>query len=99
MLYKEKAMPCEFDVTLLEKKGHVKWVLDHADRLQCHLTYEPLTEDANKELITVVAQAIGIPKSKVRIVHGRERYEKKIKITDHDITFEQVLKALGIIKA
>lgn len=92
-------MPCEFDVKVVEKKGHVRWELDHADRLQCHLTYPPLSEDANRELIKVLSESIGIPHSKVRIIHGIENHTKTIKITDHDVTFEDVLKALGIIKS
>ena len=91
-------MPCEFDVKIVEKKNHVRWELDHADRLQCHLTHPALSEDANKELIATLAEAIGIPHSKVRIVQGDHDHHKLVKITDHDIVFEDVLKALGIIK-
>lgn len=92
-------MPCEFDVKIVEKKGQVRWELDHADRLQCHLTHPPLSEDANRELITSIAEALGVSHSKVRIVQGNNDHHKLIKITDHDIVFEDVLKALGIIKA
>lgn len=92
-------MPCEFDVKIVGKKGHVHWELDphHEGQLLCYLTHEPLTHDANLEIIEELAEAIGINKSKVRIVHGQERHTKKIKITDHEITFDEVLVDLGLI--
>lgn len=91
-------MPCEFEVKIAGKKQHVRWELDKAGRIQCYVTYEPLSEDANRELITHIAEALGINKSKVVLVHGVENEKKFFRITDHDIDLEKAMKALGLSK-
>lgn len=92
-------MACEFDVKLMGKKGHVHWELDphHERQLLVYLQHEPLTHAANEQLITEIAEALGINKSKVRIVHGEEQWTKRIKITDHEIGYDEVLVALGVL--
>jgi uncharacterized protein YggU (UPF0235/DUF167 family) len=93
----EKAMPCEFDVFVTKKASHVRWTHDTKhNRLECSLTHEPMSEDANKELIHTIAEAVGVSLSKVVIVHGVHDYTKRVKISDHHITMDHVLQGLGL---
>jgi uncharacterized protein YggU (UPF0235/DUF167 family) len=91
-------MPCEFDVHVLEKRAHVHWGLDKNDQLQCHLTHEPTSDAANRELLKLIAEAVGTSNSKVTLVHGVQDHVKRIKISDHDVALEDVYQALGMIK-
>ncbi|HZW60790.1 MAG TPA: DUF167 domain-containing protein [Candidatus Babeliales bacterium] len=89
-------MPCEFDVHVVGKAGHVKWANGKVGRLECYVTHPPLSDAANKELIKHIAEAVGVSHSKVQIIHGIEDQHKKIKISDHHITMDTVLQALGL---
>ncbi len=90
-------MPCEFDVNVVKKAGHARWSYDEKHkRFECSLTHEPMSEDANKELIKIIAEACGVSLSKVVIVHGVHDYTKRIKISDHHITLQDVMVGLGL---
>lgn len=91
-------MPCEFEVIVAGRRGHMHWEKSIRGVLHCFVTHEPLSMDTNRELIEALARAVGVSKSKVEIVHGIADHRKAIKITDHSVTLEQVLKALGVDK-
>jgi len=92
-------MPYEFEVKILGKKNRLHWEMDTAGRIRCYVTVEPLSEDANRELITALAESIGVNKSKVELVHGVEDYTKVFKITDSGVNGDDVLRALGLSSA
>lgn len=91
-------MPCEFTVKIVGKKGHIHWEVN-GGHLHCYVTSEPLSEDANRELIKYIAESVGVSHSKVRLIHGVEDHTKTFKITDHEITLDDVMQALNIKKA
>lgn len=91
-------MACEFEVKILGKKGHSHWEYNGGNRLLFYSTYAPLSEDANRELITQLAEAVGINKSKIHLVHGVENELKLFKITDKDIDFDAVLEGLDLVE-
>ena len=69
-------MPCEFKVKIMGKKGHSHWEYKSDHYLLFYSTYEPLSEDANRELVTEIAEAVGVNKSKVHLIHGVEDQHK-----------------------
>ncbi len=92
-------MPCDFEVKILGQKRKLHWELDGAGRVRCYVTHEPLSEDANKELIAAIAEAVGVNKSKVELVHGVEDHTKLFKITDKEINLDGLMRALGLSKS
>jgi uncharacterized protein YggU (UPF0235/DUF167 family) len=91
-------MPCVFDVTIVGKKGHIHWELN-SETIHCYVTHEPLSEDANKEIIDQIARAVSLPHSKITLVHGPHDYTKRIHISDAQVSLEDVLDGLGLKKS
>jgi uncharacterized protein (TIGR00251 family) len=88
-------MPLILEVKVVPGSSHAKWVLDKVGRLKCYVKNPAEDHKANDELLKTLAKALGVNLSKVEIVAGVESRNKRIKIHG-DVTFEQVLKALGL---
>ena len=88
-------MALTVEIKVVPSSGRNTWMLDKAGTLKCYLKSPPERGLANKELIKLIAKALGIPKSDVEIVAGATSRKKRIKI-ETNITLEQFLAALGI---
>jgi uncharacterized protein (TIGR00251 family) len=88
-------MPLLIEIKAAPQSGRHEWSLDSAGRLKVHLKNPAEDHKANHEIIKSLAEAVGIPQSKVEIVSGIESRNKKVKI-GADITFEQLLEKLGL---
>ncbi|MFC1841503.1 DUF167 domain-containing protein [Candidatus Dependentiae bacterium] len=84
-----------FDVKVVPSSGRNKWVMHASDTLKCYLKSPPEKGLANKELIKMIAKAVGVTKSDVEIISGATSRNKKIKIFA-DISFDQLLDKLGL---
>lgn len=88
-------MPFIFDVKVVPRSGKKGFKLDKQGRLKCYLKSAPERGQANKELIKLIAKALGITQAETEIVAGATSRTKKIKIS-RDLTFAQLLAELGI---
>ena len=88
-------MPTVFDIKVVPASGRNKWILDKSGKLKCYLKNPPEKGLANKELVTLLAKVLSIPKSDVEIVSGAMSRNKILKV-ELDITFDQLLALLGI---
>lgn len=84
-----------FEVKVVPSSGRNKWVLDKSDMLKCFLKNPPEKGLANKELIKLLAKTLSIPQDEVTIIFGETSRTKRLRIA-RDMTFDQLLKKLGI---
>jgi len=88
-------MPLVITVKVTPSSGRSKCVLDAANRLKCFLKSPPERGKANAELCATLAKAVGVSRDGVTILAGQTARTKTVKI-DAEITFDQLLAALGI---
>lgn len=85
------------DIKVVPSSGKSECKLDKNGMLKCYLKSPPENGKANKELVKMLAKAIGAPQDEVFIVSGEASRNKRIKI-EQNITFDQLLEKLGIDK-
>ncbi len=83
------------DIKVVPRSGRIKWVLAGDDRLKCYLKSPPEKGKANRELVALLAKALGITQDKISIITGATSRNKRIKI-EAEISFDVLLQALGI---
>jgi len=89
-------MPFTFDIKVVPSSGRVSWVIDkRGGQLKCYLKSPPERGKANKELIKLLAKALGITKNNITIIAGATGRKKRIRI-EQKMTFATLLTALGI---
>lgn len=80
---------------VVPQSGRQKCVLDKSGQLKCYLKSPPEDGKANKELIGLFAEALGIPKNHISIVQGLTSRNKIIAITGN-VTMHDVQKAFNL---
>jgi len=88
-------MPLVITVKVIPSSGRSQCSLDAAGRLKCHLKSPPERGKANTELCAMLAKAVRVTRDAVTIMAGQTSRTKTVKL-DADITFDQLLAALGI---
>jgi len=88
-------MSLTVSLKVVPSSGRNAWMLDTSGHLKCYLKNPPEKGKANKELITLLAQALDIPKSDVEIIGGLASRKKRLKI-NLDISFDELVQKLGI---
>lgn len=53
--------------------------------IKVHLASEPADEESNVELVSFLAEVLGVPKSRVEIVAGENGRDKLISVLDMDV--------------
>ncbi len=82
---------------VVPKSGRNAWKLEENSRLKCYLKNPAEQGKANQELIGLFSKQLGVPRATISILTGLTSKIKRIKI-DTDITFDYVLKTLGLDK-
>ena len=62
----------------------------HGDAIKIRLTSPPVDDAANEELIALLARALGVPRSEVRIVAGARARSKIVEVVGASI--DQVMQ-------
>lgn len=62
----------------------------HGDAIKIRLTSPPVDDAANEELIALLARALGVPRSEVRIVGGARARSKIVEVVGASI--DQVMQ-------
>ena len=52
----------------------------HGDAIKIRLTSPPVDDAANEELVALLAEALGVPRSEVRIVSGARARSKIVEV-------------------
>lgn len=86
-----------FNVKVVPSSGRSGFVLDKSGGIKCFLKSAPEQGKANKELIKLIAKAVGASRADVVIVQGAISRYKKIRI-DKPLTIEQLFACLGLEK-
>lgn len=79
-------------ITPAAKRNEVTGPL--GDALKIRLQAAPIEGKANLALIRYLAASVGVPKSRVRVVHGHTSRHKVVEIDGADLTPAQVRQAL-----
>jgi len=82
-------------VKVVPSSGRSAWKMDKSGMLKSYLKSPPEKNEANQELVKNIAKALKVPQESIIIIGGATSRTKRIKINT-DITYNQVLKALGI---
>ena len=83
------------EIKVVPSSGFSKITLDKAGVLKCYLKSPPEDGKANKELIRLWADLLGVTQSAITIISGLISCKKKIKITA-PLTLQDVLHKLGL---
>lgn len=88
-----------FNLTVEPGSNHMRWDVRAGNPelvLVCHHKEPDDSKTVNTDIITSLAQALGINHSKVHIVMGVEARHKRIKISEEKATYQELLKKLGV---
>ncbi len=83
------------DIKVVPSSGRVAWKIDKLGQLKCYLKSPPERGKANKELIKLLAKALGITQNHITIIAGATGRKKRIRI-EQEMTFAMLLATLGI---
>lgn len=88
----ERPAICMFHVQPRAKRTEiVGW---HGDAIKIRLTAPPVNGAANEELVTYLADELGLTRSSIEIVGGRTARRKRVALTG--VTREEVLDRLHL---
>ncbi len=82
-------------IKVVPSSGQSRWIIDKSGILKGYLKNPAERGLANEELVKTIAKALRITQNHITIVSGATDRNKRIKI-DTNITYEQLLAALGI---
>ncbi|MEK7552137.1 MAG: DUF167 domain-containing protein [Patescibacteria group bacterium] len=51
-----------------------------ADKFECHLKEKPQNNAANKKLLSIIAEYLGLPENKIKIVKGHHSPSKILSV-------------------
>jgi hypothetical protein len=82
------------EVKVATQSGKHSICLDKSGSLKCFVKAAPEDGKANKEVIEVISDAIGVTKRSIEIISGLISRKKKLAIQT-DLTYEQFLIKIG----
>lgn len=88
-------MPLQLVVKVVPNSGRQAWTIDKAGQLKCYLKSLPEKGMANKELIKILANSLGITQDAIKLVGGLTTRTKRLLI-ETNLTSQQVEAILGI---
>ena len=83
------------DIKVVPSSRRVTWKIDKLGKLKYYLKSPPERGKANKELVKLLAKALGVKQYDITIIAGRTGRKKIIRI-EQEITLPILLIALGI---
>jgi len=83
------------EVKVVPSSGRSQCVIDKSGTFKCYLKSPPEKGLANKELIKMVAKAVGATQNNVTILTGAASRHKRIKIIT-DMSYDDFLRCLGL---
>jgi hypothetical protein len=83
------------EIKVFPQSGRQKIVLDSSGILKCFILSVPEEGKANREIIELFADILGMKKQNIEILSGLISRKKKIAI-HIDITYQQFLQRLGL---
>jgi len=86
-----------FEVKVVPSAGRIAWTIDSSGQVKCFLKSAAEKGKANRELIKLLADILGLRQGQIRIVLGETSRKKRLKI-DADFSREQILHMLNLDK-
>lgn len=83
------------EIKVVPQSGKNEWVLDKSGKLKCYLKSPPERGLANKELIKILAQKLGVTQNAVELISGHTSRNKRVKI-EGVASLEHLIALLGI---
>lgn len=83
------------EIHVMPSSSRVGFFFDAAGRLKCRLSSPPEKGLANRELIELVARALGVSKNAVQIVSGLTARKKRLQLTGVS-NYTHFLKLVGL---
>ncbi|HRN78610.1 MAG TPA: DUF167 domain-containing protein [Candidatus Dependentiae bacterium] len=83
------------EIKVVPSSGRIAWAIDRSGQIKCFLKSPPEHGKANRELIKLIAQSLGLQQGQVRIVFGETSRKKRVKI-DADISQTDILRILHL---
>ncbi|MCL4229741.1 DUF167 domain-containing protein [Candidatus Dependentiae bacterium] len=83
------------EIKVVPQSGKNEWVLDKSGKLKCYLKSPPERGLANKELIKILAQKLGVTQNAVELISGHTSRNKRVKI-EGVASMEHLIALLGI---
>ncbi|MBP9765347.1 DUF167 domain-containing protein [Candidatus Babeliales bacterium] len=83
------------EIKVAVQSGRQSIVLDKSGILKCFIVSAPQDGKANKEIVQLLSEKLGIKKSEIEIVAGLTSRKKKIAIAQ-PWTYQQFLAILGL---
>lgn len=83
------------EIKVVPQSGRNEWVLDKSGKLKCYLKSPPERGLANKELVKILAQKLGVVQSAVELISGHTSRNKRVKI-EGVASLEHLIALLGI---
>ncbi len=83
------------EIKVVPQSGKNEWVLDKSGKLKCYLKSPPERGLANKELVKILAQKLGVVQSAVELISGHTSRNKRVKI-EGVASLEHLIALLGI---
>jgi hypothetical protein len=85
-------------IKVIPSSGKIGCILaKKSDELKCFVKSPPERGKANAELIKYLAKKLSVQQNSIKIIAGSQS-RKKIIAIDADITHNQLMNALGIVK-
>lgn len=83
------------EIKVVPQSRKNEWVLDKSGKLKCYLKSPPERGLANKELVKILAQKLGVVQSAVELISGHTSRNKRVKI-EGVASLEHLIALLGI---
>ena len=82
------------DIKVVVQSGKQELSMDKSGILKCFIKSAPEDGKANREVVQVIADFIGVPKKSVEIIQGLTNRKKRLAIQT-GLTYDQFLVKLG----
>lgn len=97
MTIKNKELCLTLELTVVPASGRSDLIIDKEGRLRCYLKSQAEKGKANKELVSLLAQKIGVRQQDITILSGELGRKKRIKIAT-SITKEELFSLCQLSK-
>lgn len=87
-------MAITLEIKVIPSSGFSKITLDKARIIKCYVKSPPEDGKANREIITLWADALGVTRDSIDIISGLTSRKKKIQISTK-LTVQDVMHKLG----
>jgi uncharacterized protein len=83
-------------LTVVPRSSHEGFAGEHAGRLRLKVSAPPVDDAANARVIELLAQLIGVPRSRIRILRGARSRAKDVLVRDGSALWAQIAASSAV---